>query len=106
MARMRGLLGRRGLDAGEGLLITGCSSVHTIGMQFIIDVAFLDGSGHVVAVYHKLPPGRVTAIVWQARAALELPAGTLARCGVAAGDKLDLIDEQTDEKTLDSRLNR
>ena len=40
--RMRGLLGRRQLDDGEGILLRPASSVHTWFMLFPIDVVFLD----------------------------------------------------------------
>ena len=40
--RLRGLLGRRGLGAGEGLLLRPSPSIHTWFMRFAIDVVFLD----------------------------------------------------------------
>ena len=36
--RNKGLLGRKGLAPGGGLWIVPCESVHTIGMQFPIDL--------------------------------------------------------------------
>ena len=42
LERMRGLLGTKNLDNDEGLLIAPCSSVHTFGMRYSIDVLFLD----------------------------------------------------------------
>lgn len=84
--RLRGLLGRRGLPAGQGLLLHPCRAVHMLGMRFPLDVAFLDSTGAVVALYHDLRPGARTR--WHRRAinALELPAGTLAATGTAEGD--------------------
>jgi uncharacterized membrane protein (UPF0127 family) len=71
--RLRGLSFRDRGDAGPGLLIPRCSSVHTFGMRFELDVFFLDGSGRVIAVHRRVPPRRV---LWQrgARAVLEIPA--------------------------------
>ena len=40
--RRRGLLGRESLGATEGLLLTPCKAVHTIGMRFPIDLIFID----------------------------------------------------------------
>jgi hypothetical protein len=58
--RLRGLLGTdRGYLRGGALLIEDCSSVHTFGMRYAIDVAFLDGLGRVVAVREAMVPGRV-----------------------------------------------
>lgn len=86
--RARGLLGRSRLEEGEGLLLTGCPAVHTVGMRFPIDVAFLDEDGIIMAIYHRLRPNRRTA--WHKRAAwaLELPAGTLNENATATGHRL------------------
>jgi uncharacterized membrane protein (UPF0127 family) len=84
--RLRGLLGRSGLAAGEGLLIEPCRAVHMSGMKFPIDVAFLARDGAVVALYPGLAPGARTAWHRGARRALELPAGTLAATGTREGD--------------------
>lgn len=86
--RLRGLLGRRELREGEGLLIDPCPAVHTYGMGFAIDVAMLDARGRVLAAYPALPPGRRTPWSREGRYALELPAGTLARTATAVGDQL------------------
>ncbi len=88
--RLRGLLGRDGLEAGEGLLITPCNGVHTFGMRFPIDVAFLDRSHRVLRVVDVLVPGRVVPWVAHAHHALELPAGSLREAGVAEGSALSI----------------
>ncbi|HVW19161.1 MAG TPA: DUF192 domain-containing protein [Solirubrobacteraceae bacterium] len=85
--RMRGLLGRRSLEAGEGLLIEPAGSIHMLGMRFAIDAAFLDRGRRVLRVAEGLAPWRMAACRG-ARSVLELPAGTLARTGLAAGDEL------------------
>ena len=43
LLRMKGLLGRKSLDHGEGLWIKPCMGIHTFGMRFPIDVIFLIG---------------------------------------------------------------
>ncbi|HEY6729667.1 MAG TPA: DUF192 domain-containing protein [Solirubrobacterales bacterium] len=70
--RWRGLSRRERADAGPGLLIPRCASVHTFGMRFELDLYFLDREGEVVAAHLRVPPRRV---VWQrgARAVLEIP---------------------------------
>src|SRR6187399_910556 len=70
------LLGLSHLDreqAGTGLLIPRCSSVHTFGMRFSLDLYFLGESGEVVSVRLALPPRRL-ASCRRASAVLELPA--------------------------------
>jgi uncharacterized protein len=84
--RARGLLGRRTLEAGEGLLLRPCRAVHMLGMAFPLDVAFLDPGGAVVALYHDLRPGARTRWHRQALDALELPAGRLTASGTVEGD--------------------
>lgn len=60
--------------AGSGLLIPGCRSVHTFGMRFAIDVAFLDSDGVVISRRLGVRPRRIVADR-RASAVLEVPAG-------------------------------
>jgi len=87
--RARGLLGRDGLEAGEGMLIDRAGSVHMFFMRFPIDVVFLDRDLKVVGVRHGLRPWQVAA-ARRAVAALELPAGAAAEAGIEEGDVLTL----------------
>lgn len=89
LARMRGLLGRRSLARGEGMLLRPAGSVHTAFMRFAIDVVFVDRDLVVRAVASELPPWRA-ARASRARGALELAAGEAARRGVEPGDRLEL----------------
>jgi uncharacterized membrane protein (UPF0127 family) len=86
--RLRGLLGRDRLDEGEGLLLVPCRAVHMMGMRLTLDVALLDRSGRIVAVFEELRPGRAVARHRDAHAALELPAGALRRAALAPGAML------------------
>ena len=75
-ARMKGLIGRRGLEPGHGLLIPRCNAIHTCFMRFPIDATFLDGDGRVVKVVRGVRPWRF--FVWgglRARQVLETSAG-------------------------------
>ena len=73
-ARMRGLLGRAGLEPGQGLLIPKTSSIHMFFMRFPIDAVFLDQELRVRKVVADLGPWK---IAWArgSRSVLELPAG-------------------------------
>src|SRR5689334_3821640 len=88
LTRLRGMLGRPVPDRGEGLLLTPCRSVHMYGMRFPLDVAFLDRSGEVVAIFPSLAPGSRPRGHRKGVHALELPAGTLAQSGTVVGDVL------------------
>jgi uncharacterized protein len=90
-ARMRGLLGRDGLEPGTGMLFDATPSVHMFFMRFPIDVVFLDRDRKVVGVRHQLAPWRVAG-ARHAVAALELPAGAAAEAGIQEGDVLVLED--------------
>lgn len=85
-----GLLGKRGLSPGEALWLEPCGSVHTFGMRFDLDVAFMDASGRVLAVVEAAPPWRVIAAPRGTRAVLEAAAGALRGCGIDAGCTLRL----------------
>src|SRR6476661_2516738 len=89
LPRMRGLIGRRGLPAGEGMLLRPAPSIHTAFMRFPIDALFLDRELRVLDIRESLPPWRV-ASEHRARAVLELPAGECARRRVQVGDRLEL----------------
>ena len=62
LERAKGLIGRRGLEPGRGLLIPRCNCIHTLFMGFPIDATFLDGRGGVVKVVRGIRPWR--AFVW------------------------------------------
>ena len=87
LARMRGLLGRRALPSGEGILLRPAGSVHTAFMRFAIDAVFLDRDGCVVKIAHNLRPWK-TAGGRKAKAVLELPAGEAERRGLEVGERL------------------
>ncbi len=88
LSRMLGLLGQRGLNAGEGLWIKPSSGVHTVGMKFTIDVIGLDKELRVVRLWPRLVPFRVTAVSLKVRSVIELGAGRIAECRVQLGDQL------------------
>ena len=60
-------------EAGAGLLIPRCSSVHTFGMRFELDVYFLDGRFALLAVRRQTPARRVVSCRG-ASAVMEIPA--------------------------------
>ncbi len=81
-ARFVGLMGRQALDAGAGLWIEPCNSIHMFFMRFAIDVLFLDRQRRVKKVMLNLKPWRISPIVFGARTVVELPAGTLSDLGL------------------------
>lgn len=86
-SRARGLLGRSGVEGA--LVLSKCRSVHTIGMKFAIDVAYLDGDGVVLKVAH-MQRNRVGMPVWKANMVVEAQAGAFERWGLKVGDQVEL----------------
>jgi uncharacterized protein len=91
LTRLIGLVGRRRLDAGCGLLIRPSSGIHTFGMLFAIDVIALSRSLRVVKLWQRLPPFRMTSISWKVHSVLELAAGEINNCRIEVGDQLEVV---------------
>lgn len=87
LMRLKGLLGTKNLPKGEALIIKPCSSVHTIGMSYAIDVLFVSEQNIVLKVVKNLPPWRAAACRGSAYV-VELPAGTGDATGAACGHLL------------------
>lgn len=91
LRRMRGLLGRRTLPAGEGMLLQPAPSIHTAFMRFAIDVVFMDGTFRVLKVVEQLRPFRA-ASAHRGRTVLELAGGEAAVRGIHVGDQLAVVE--------------
>jgi hypothetical protein len=86
--RAKGLLGRKGLASGEGMWIIPCESVHTIGMQFPIDLVYLDRQHRVKKVRSNVPPWRLSACL-SAHSVIELAMGVVLTTQTVRGDLLE-----------------
>ena len=86
-ARTKGLLGRDGIDGV--LLLQPAKSVHTVGMRFPIDVAYVDRE-MVVLRTATMKPWRVGRPVMKAHAVIEAEAGTFASWNLRPGDQLEI----------------
>jgi uncharacterized protein len=84
--RLVGLVGRKSLEPGEGLWLDPCNGVHTFGMRFSIDLLVLDEDGRVLRIVTRLSPWRVSAPSRGGKSVVELPAFTLGKSALAAGD--------------------
>lgn len=85
--RAIGLMGRRSYEGA--MLIEPCRSVHTLGVRFPIDVAFLDANRVVIAMT-RMAPYRIGMPRLAARSALEARAGAFERWNLALGDELEI----------------
>jgi uncharacterized membrane protein (UPF0127 family) len=92
--RRRGLLGRDGLDAGSAFVLAPCHAVHTIGMRFPIDVAFVDDEGVVVKTVSHMGKWRLTG-ARSATITIEMCAGALSAADLRVGDRVCLTSPLT-----------
>ena len=88
VTRLIGLLGRSGLNAGEGIWIQPSSGVHTFGMRFAIDVVGLDGQMRVIKLWPHLRPQKITSVSTKVRSVLELAAGEIEARSIRIGQRL------------------
>lgn len=86
--RLFGLLGRKGLEQGAGLLIRPSSGVHTLGMSFPIDIVSLDKRNRVIGAFEHIGSAKIRGLSLKTRSVLELPAGRIRECEITAGDEL------------------
>ena len=86
-ARRKGLLGRDHLDGA--LVLRPCRWVHTIGMRFPVDVAFVSDEGVVVKTM-QMHQRRVGVPVWRASVVIEAEAGAFSRWGLRVGDVVEI----------------
>ena len=89
--RFLGLMGRRELPPGDGMLFRPGGSVHMFFMRIPLDVLFCDRDLRVLRVAADLRPGRVAG-ARRAKATIELAAGEAARRGVEAGTQLRVVE--------------
>jgi len=87
--RAIGYLGRRTVDAGEGLWFERCSAIHTLGLRACIDIVFLDHEQTVVRIVSRARRNRIFDGGAGAAAVLELGPGVAGQ-RVRIGDRLEL----------------
>lgn len=87
--RTVGLLGRKSLAPENGLLISPCNSIHSIGMKFEFDAVFLDKKGQIVYIIEKMKPFKVSKIVFKAVKVLELAGGTVEKFALKVDDIIE-----------------
>jgi uncharacterized membrane protein (UPF0127 family) len=89
--RLKGLLGSRPLEGGEGLLLKNEKSIHTFFMTFPIDVVYLNHALEVIKIDPEMLPFRLGKYVSQSVYILELPSGTIQKTSTTIGDQLVFI---------------
>ena len=85
--RRVGLRGRNSCDGA--FVLEACRWVHTLGMRFDLDVAYLDANGRVIKTV-RMGRYRVGAPVIDARVVVEAASGSFARWGLRVGDVVEI----------------
>ena len=91
LARLKGLMFRKELPEGCGLLLAPCPQIHTCFMHFAIDAVFCNKAGKVLYVKEQMKPWRLGRFVSGGYYTLELPGGSL-KGRVRPGDELLFAD--------------
>jgi uncharacterized protein len=75
--RLVGLLRTSALAEDEALMLSPGGSIHTFGMRYPIDVAFLDRQLKILRLAPRLPPWRICYAPSKTKHVVELRAGTV-----------------------------
>ena len=94
-ARRTGLLGRQSLPHDTVLAIAPSNAIHTFGMQFPIDVLYINREGRVVKRVLGLKGRRLSA-AWRGFAVLEFGAGHRGVALTQVGDMLQVEAVETE----------
>ena len=98
--RLRGLIGTdaSSFRPGQALWIVPCRGVHTLAMNYPLDVIYLDQSGIVVHLQSGIKPWRFAPIRLRAASVLELPYGVVARSGTVIGDQIEIAQTSLNQE--------
>lgn len=91
--RLIGLMGRKQLSDGSGLIIKPCNSIHMIGMRFPIDVIFVDEGDQICHIIQGMRPMQISPIIWNAKYVIEAPSGTVFKYGVEFRDQIEWMTD-------------
>ncbi len=89
-SRFWGLMGRRELPPGTGLVLQPGGGIHTWFMRIPIDVLHVGKNGVVTHVLRGIKPWRFGPLFVGSTQAVELPAG--AAEGTQSGDEIEIQD--------------
>jgi uncharacterized membrane protein (UPF0127 family) len=86
--RFSGLLFHKPLKNDEIFVLKDCRSIHTIGMRYSLDAAFMDVDGKIIAVFENFGPWKITPYIAKAVSVLEARSGFLKKRLLAVGDRI------------------
>jgi hypothetical protein len=86
--RLKGLIRKKSLPLGSGMVLIPCQSIHTCFMRFNIDLIFVNRENLVCYLIENVPPYRTTSIIRDAYYVIELPIGTIRITQTQVGDQI------------------
>lgn len=105
LKRLLGLMGRKKIPQGRGLLLLPCNSVHMLFMRFPIDVVYVDENFVIKKIVKNLPTWTGISICFGAKAALEFSAGEVERLNFEIGNSIVRTDLKTSESEGEQNQN-
>ena len=87
-SRFWGLMLKKGVADGEGILLTRSSSIHSFFMRFRFDAIFIDKDNRVVKIVPAMKQWRIAFGGKGAKDTIELAAGAGERANTQPGDQL------------------
>jgi uncharacterized membrane protein (UPF0127 family) len=87
-SRFWGLMGRRHLASGSGMVLQPGGGIHMMFMRIALDVIHVDKADRVTHVLRGIKPWRFGPLFVGGKRAIELPVGAAAN--VQVGDQIDI----------------
>ena len=94
LSRVIGWIGRSKMDPEAALWVNPCWGIHTFGMNFPVDVVFLEKNHRVVAISHNLQANRFSPFVFRAQSVLVLPARSIEKSRTMMGDFIEITESE------------
>ena len=90
LGRLIGLLGKKELKKGQGIILKPCAQIHTCFMRFGIDVVFISEDLKVLKIIKNMGSWHFSPIVLKSLYTLEVAAGEIK--DLCEGDFIKFID--------------
>lgn len=90
LSRLKGLLGRNEFGDIDGLMLSSCRQIHSIGMKFNFDALYLDSEYKIIAIYENIGKNKILPYNVAVSNVLELPKGMVQDKNLGIGDVLKI----------------
>lgn len=91
LLRFVGLMGKKSLNDGEGLLLIPCNSIHMMFMKISLDIVFINKNNTIIHLIENIKPWRISPIIFKSHSVLELPVNSIKSKDLKINDELEII---------------